>query len=217
MATTLTAANATNGMTLTPDNTGILAVKTGSGSGTTALTLDASQNATFAGTLAVAGSTTALYPLVSGTAQSAPFANTSSINFTGIPSSATRITVSIVALSYVGAGVGTLQIGSGTLTTTGYASNHVSLVNSATVAASSTTNGFGILNTGVSTSNITGIYTLTLATGNTWCFSEQVFRVGDATMTLANGFITLSGVLDRLSVVATTSTFDAGTVNIMWE
>lgn len=51
MATTITAGNATNGLALTPDNTGILQLKTGTGSGTTALTLDASQNATVAGTL----------------------------------------------------------------------------------------------------------------------------------------------------------------------
>lgn len=59
MATTLTAGNATTGMTLTPDNTGILAVKTGTGSGTTALTLDASQNATFAGAVSATGNITA--------------------------------------------------------------------------------------------------------------------------------------------------------------
>ena len=58
MATTILAGNATNGLALTPDNTGILQLKTGTGAGTTALTLDASQNATLAGTLTVAGTTT---------------------------------------------------------------------------------------------------------------------------------------------------------------
>lgn len=47
MATTITAGNATNGAIISPDNTGILELKTGTGSGTTGLTLDASQNPTF--------------------------------------------------------------------------------------------------------------------------------------------------------------------------
>jgi len=48
MASTITAGNATNGLALSCDNTGILELKTGTGSGTTALTIDASQNVTLA-------------------------------------------------------------------------------------------------------------------------------------------------------------------------
>ena len=44
MSTTIVAGNATNGAAITSDNTGILELKTGTGSGTTAVTLDASQN-----------------------------------------------------------------------------------------------------------------------------------------------------------------------------
>lgn len=58
MATTILAGNATNGLALTPDNTGILEIKTGTGAGTTALTLNASQNATVAGGLTVNGTST---------------------------------------------------------------------------------------------------------------------------------------------------------------
>ena len=49
MPSTLTAGNATNsGVNLTGAVDGILVIKTGSGAGTTALTIDASQNVTFA-------------------------------------------------------------------------------------------------------------------------------------------------------------------------
>jgi hypothetical protein len=48
MASTITAGNATNGLALSCDNTGILELKTGTGAGTTALTIDASQNVTLA-------------------------------------------------------------------------------------------------------------------------------------------------------------------------
>lgn len=47
MSTTITAGNATNGLAFSADNAGILELKTGTGSGTTALTLDASQNLQF--------------------------------------------------------------------------------------------------------------------------------------------------------------------------
>jgi len=44
MATTITAGNSTNGgVAIAPDNTGILELKTGSGAGTTAMTIDAGQ------------------------------------------------------------------------------------------------------------------------------------------------------------------------------
>lgn len=49
MTTINTNTTSTTAYVLTPDTTGTLVVKTGSGAGTTAMTLDASQNATFAG------------------------------------------------------------------------------------------------------------------------------------------------------------------------
>ncbi len=71
MASFITAGNATNGLQVSSDNTGILQLKTGTGAGTTALTLDASQGAAFAGAV-TAGTTVAsaagtIYPIVSGT------------------------------------------------------------------------------------------------------------------------------------------------------
>lgn len=49
MASFITAGNATNGLQVSSDNTGILQLKSGTGAGTTAITVDASQNTTFAG------------------------------------------------------------------------------------------------------------------------------------------------------------------------
>ena len=48
MATTITAGNATNGAAISSDNTGILEFKTGTGSGTTALTLSTGQQVAYA-------------------------------------------------------------------------------------------------------------------------------------------------------------------------
>jgi hypothetical protein len=55
MSTVITAGNATNGLSLTPDNTGAFEFKTGTGAGTTALTLSSAQVATFAGAASVPG------------------------------------------------------------------------------------------------------------------------------------------------------------------
>jgi hypothetical protein len=59
MATVITAGNATNGLTFTTDNTGSLDIKTGTGAGTTALSLTSSQIATFAAATSVVGILTA--------------------------------------------------------------------------------------------------------------------------------------------------------------
>ena len=48
MATTITAGNATNGAAISSDNTGILELKSGTGSGTTAMTVGTGQAVTFA-------------------------------------------------------------------------------------------------------------------------------------------------------------------------
>jgi hypothetical protein len=56
MATLLKAGNATTSASLTPDNTGTFEFRTGSGAGTTAMTIDATQTVSFQGTLLVPGS-----------------------------------------------------------------------------------------------------------------------------------------------------------------
>ena len=59
MANIITAGNSTNGGTaITTDTSGTLDIKTGTGSGTTAISVDASQNVTTAANLTVTGSIT---------------------------------------------------------------------------------------------------------------------------------------------------------------
>ena len=58
MATTITAGNATNGAAVSSDNTGILELKTGTGSGTTALTLGTGQQVGYTAGTAAAPSIT---------------------------------------------------------------------------------------------------------------------------------------------------------------
>ena len=63
MSTTITAGNATTGLALSADNTGQLEFKTGSGAGTTALTLSTSQIATFTSSVILPAGTTSAAPL----------------------------------------------------------------------------------------------------------------------------------------------------------
>lgn len=58
MATNITAGNSTNGAAISSDNTGILELKTGTGAGTTAISIDASQQVTLPGNLVVTGTAT---------------------------------------------------------------------------------------------------------------------------------------------------------------
>ena len=58
MATTITAGNATNGAAISSDGTGTLDIKTGTGAGTTAISVNASQAVTMPGNLVVAGTIT---------------------------------------------------------------------------------------------------------------------------------------------------------------
>jgi hypothetical protein len=58
MASSISAGNATNGVVVSSDNTGALNLITGSGSGTTALSIDSSQNVTTAANLTVTGTLT---------------------------------------------------------------------------------------------------------------------------------------------------------------
>jgi hypothetical protein len=210
------------------NNDGSAAIQVG---GSDAIQISAALNTTLVGTLnsgaitstgAISGTTLtsttgALYPLVSGTAWTYTSGTPASIDFTGIPSTAKRITVMIAGLSYAAGANGVLQIGSGSLTTTGYTSNAQNFSTTPGISATTQTNGFGTLSTATAASTVNGIYIITNITGNTWSFSGQIYRTTDNSSSISNGFIALGGVLDRLSLVATTSTFDAGTVNILWE
>lgn len=162
----------------------------------------------------VTGATGALYPVVRPGASKT--ASGSSVDFTAIPSWVNRITVQINGLSYAAAGVGVVRIGSGSLSTTGYTSNVV-VSNSTSVSTSAQTDGFGSISTAAAATTVNGVYVITHLGANTWSFSEQVFRTTDNTGMAGSGFIALGGVLDQLSLVATTSTFDAGTINILYE
>lgn len=156
--------------------------------------------------------------LVSGTPVTA---SGTTVDFTGIPSWAKRITVMINVVSTNGASVPLIQIGdSGGIENTGYDAG----LTFGTQAAShyyASTVGFPLSTSGhLATWIFSGSYTLTNITSNTWVGSGTIFLGGAAVVTgAAAGTKTLSATLDRIRITTVngTDTFDAGTINIMYE
>jgi hypothetical protein len=156
--------------------------------------------------------------ITSGTAQAST--SGTSIDFTGIPSWVKRITVMFNGVSTNGTSVVLFQLGAGSVTTTGYNCNAVYIQNATAVSGAQFTTGFGTMNNAAA--NIrTGSVVFVNQTGNTWVCTG-VIGVEDNTTggtTTLNGKIALSGTLDRVRITTVngTDTFDAGSINILYE
>ena len=174
---------------------------------------------TFAVNLATVGSNaTATGTLIqSGTA----VASTSgtSIDFTSIPAWVKRITVMFDGVSTSGSSNPQIQLGdSGGIETTGYIS--VGTYLGSVTSGSSYTTGFGFLSGG-STNVLSGLVIISLLNNNTFVATGDMagsgggagFRYG------TSGSKTLSAALDRVRITTVngTDTFDAGSINILYE
>jgi hypothetical protein len=179
--------------------------------GSDAITITSGLDTTFVGT--VTSPTGTLYPLVSGTAVTASGA---SVDFTGIPSWVKRITVIINGISPSTAVIPQVQIGAGSLQTTGYVAGAGYYLGGPATGSASSTTGFPIRQAAGAADVHYGIMTLVLLGSNTWISSWIGYMSNNTTQETGAGSVTLSGTLDRLSLVVS-STFDAGSVNILWE
>jgi hypothetical protein len=164
------------------------------------------------GEVVVTGANSAI---VSGTA----VASTSgtSIDFTGIPSWVRRITIMLNGVSTNGTVPLLFQIGNGSIVTTGYVSSGT--FQGAAQGGTTSTAGFLNQNGGAVADTICGITTLVSFGNNTWV-SSSVSATGSSNFTyIGAGAKTLSGTLDRLRITTTngTDTFDAGSINILYE
>lgn len=156
--------------------------------------------------------------LVLGTSQSTATGATL-YDFSGIPSWAKRITVLFAGVSINSTSGIAVQIGdSGGIETTGYTSGVV-WTGGANAIAGSTTQF--LVTAPVSNAEIySGSVTLTAFNAtNTWIESGILARESTGGTNQSGGTKTLSGILDRIRIVTVngTDTFDAGSVNIMWE
>lgn len=164
---------------------------------------------------AMAGGAARASNLVSGT--SVASTSGTSIDFTGIPSWAKRVTVMFSGVSTNGTSHLLVQIGAGSVTTSGYTTSIGTAINSAasTFYASSTA-GFLIYN-GSASNIFNGTSTVFNVTSNTWT-NSHVSGGTDASRQ-GGGAIALGGVLDRVRITTVNGTdaFDAGSINILYE
>lgn len=138
-----------------------------------------------------------------------------SIDFTGIPSWVKRITIIFNGVSTSGTAWKIIQVGSGSISTTGYISTGASV--SAAPASTNASNGF-IIQSILAADTISGTLTITNISGNLWICNHSA-KSSTSTACVGGGDITLAGVLDRLRITTSngTDTFDAGSINIMYE
>ena len=152
------------------------------------------------------------------TSATAVSASGTSVDFTSIPSWVKRITVMFAEVSLSGIASVDFQVGSGSLSTSGYLGSRTSFTSS-TMATVQPTGAFATTTGSNAAGTINGSIVLTHVGGNIWTANGAAFLSNTTRSCIFGGSITLSGVLDLVSVVSGngTDTFDAGTINIMYE
>jgi hypothetical protein len=167
-------------------------------------------------TLTLAAATGTLSPLVSATAQAST--SGTSIDFTGIPSWAKRITVMFNGVSTSGTSNLLVQLGdSGGIETTSYLGS-ANTFNTSTGGTNYST-GF-IFSEDVASASVSyGHMTITNISGNIWVESHTGGQSNSPSTSVGGGAKELSATLDRVRITTVngTDTFDAGSINIMYE
>jgi hypothetical protein len=142
-------------------------------------------------------------------------------DFYNIPSWVKRITVMFDGVSTAGTSNPLIQIGSGSVSTSGYQSGARDTTNTAAGGGINYTTGFGMASA-QATNVLYGHSVLTLVSSNTWVNSHSMYvLIGSTYYTILGAGVSpaLSGTLDRVRITTVNGTdrFDAGTVNLLWE
>ena len=140
-----------------------------------------------------------------------------SIDFTSIPSWVKRVTVMFKGVSTSGTSIMQVQVGSGSISTSGYASQAWA----GGVGSGVATTGIYLQHNYVASFVLTGALTMRLYSGNQWIADGTLGFVN----VTSNGYScigttpALSGTLDRVRITTVngTDTFDAGSINILYE
>ena len=169
------------------------------------------------GTVAVNGLSS---NIVSGTA----VASTSgtSIDFTGIPSWVKRVTVIFNGVSTNGTSDVIVQLGTTSgFTTSGYLGASMTFVGANNPGSTALTSGFLVRLGGAATATAVrhGTVVLNLLGSNIWSGAVNVGLSDVIYMASAAGTISLADVLTqvRITTVGGANTFDAGSINILYE
>jgi hypothetical protein len=111
-----------------------------------------------------------------------------------------------------------VQIGAGSVTTSGYSSYATLVGNAVSTSGNVLTSGFHIFVQNASSVRH-GHMIITNISGNTWVASHAIGDAGASCSLSGGGNVALSGALDRIRITTVngTDTFDAGSVNILYE
>ena len=145
-------------------------------------------------------------------------ASGTSVDFTSIPSWVERITVMFSGVSTSGTSPLIIQLGSTTFSTSGYISFGIN-GNTGSLAGASQTIGLAITNVLVAANTYSGSAYISNISGNIWTHTSQFGSASNVFASGAGSSPSLSGTLDRIRITTVngTDTFDAGTINILYE
>jgi len=156
--------------------------------------------------------------IVQGTTVSASGA---SIDFSSIPSWVKRVTLNFSGISTSGTSPMVVRLGtSGGIVSTGYLGSSQS--SNITVATQNWTSGFGTRASTTAAADVyNGVWLITLLnlSTNLWCSSHTMGLSNGPLMTYGAGSVPLGGTLTTVRITTSngTDTFDAGSVNILYE
>ena len=187
-------------LVLTGDTSGQVTISAPAVAGSNTLTLQAATGTMSVNTLATAVAST------SGT----------SIDFTGLPSWVKKITVMFNGVSTNGTSIIQLQLGTGSTsyTTSGYVGG-AWFANTTNLTV---TTGLPISGSNAAARIYSGLMTLTSMGSNMWAGAGTFFDTSQ-NASMGASAVTLGAALTavRITTVNGTDTFDAGTINILYE
>lgn len=147
-------------------------------------------------------------------------ASGTTVSFTSIPSWVKRVTMNFANLSSNGAGTPWLiQIGpSSGVETSGYLCTCFGMTSGLSPQATNTTNGFGVRVDNDAGNIIHGSYVLTLVGSNVWTITGMAANSNRTYLMPIAGSKSISGALSVVAITTNSGdTFDAGTINILYE
>ncbi len=217
LAGTLIAANGGTGLT-SPGTAGNVLTSTGSAWASSAPTVAAPSAIGQVPFSTNGTSYTATQKIVQTTSQAST--SGTSIDFTGIPSWVKRITVMFNGVSTNGSSQVIIQLGtSGGAVTSGYLGG--ATVFTSGILTQNLSSGFSFyFYTGDSSSAVrNGSFTISNLSGNDWTGTGGMALSNSASSGFTTGIVPLGAALTlvRITTVSGSDTFDAGTINIMYE
>jgi|688.fasta_scaffold626274_2 hypothetical protein len=138
---------------------------------------------------------------------------------TGIPVGVKRITISLNSVSMNSPGWFSMQLGAGSIQTTGYTGYLSCLYSTGSVANASFPSSAFYASNPSGTNAQQGVITLINAGSYTWIMSASISMPGASRTNTAAGQVTLSGNLDRFQFLDTSSgvAFLSGSITTLYE